>query len=195
MLYIDTPSCWFIFVNDGKFITLEVPRNISDDLFDFNWTDFNWIVSSEQISDLDYCWVMILFQKLSHDNCNPITSFTYNNITLLNMFGPGSPFSFNFSFDIVNENFGSSHWVGIVIDFITKADNWFVILKPRYFLNVIGFDVWRFLIRKFKLLFKVFNRVQIVEKYFVNWGDSEQGWFVIELEGFKSLTQIASVRF
>lgn len=57
------------------------------------------------------------------------------------MFSPGSPFPFYLGLNIVNKDFCGSHGVWIVVDFITETNNRLVILKPCYFLDMIGFYV------------------------------------------------------
>jgi hypothetical protein len=84
---------------------------------------------------------MIFFEELAHNNSNPITSFTDNNLAFFDMLSPGPPLSLNFSFDIVDEDLGDCDGVGIVVDLVADTNDGLAIVEPGYFLHVVCLDV------------------------------------------------------
>lgn len=96
-------------MNDSKLVAFEIPRNVADNFLNFDGADFDGVISSKQVADLDDCGIVISFKEFSHNDGDPITFFTDNDIALLDMFGPCSPFSFDFGFDIINEDFSDCH--------------------------------------------------------------------------------------
>jgi hypothetical protein len=84
---------------------------------------------------------MIFFEKLAHNNSNPITSLTDNNLTFFDMLSPGPPLSLNFSFNIIDKDFGDSNGIGIVVDLVADANDGLAIAEPGYFLHVVCLDI------------------------------------------------------
>jgi len=168
MFNVNTSSGRLVLMNYSKFVSLKLPWNISNSFSYFNWTDLNRIVLFyEKVTNLNSSWKMILFQEFFHNDGNPIPSLRNNNLSFFNMLGPSSPFSLNFCLNIIKEHFCCCNWDWIVINLITNANNWFVVSQPSNLLYMVSFYSIGLFVRKFYLLLKLFDRVQIVKKNLV----------------------------
>jgi hypothetical protein len=100
---------------------------------------------------------MIFFEELAHNNSNPIPSLTDNNLTLFNMLSPGPPLPLNFSFNIIDKDFGYSNGIGIVVDLVADTNDGLAIIEPGYFLHVVCLDIVGLFVRKSQLVLELLD--------------------------------------
>lgn len=129
-----------VFMNYCHTIVVAINADVSNVLFQLDWTYFNRLLLLDKIADLNIGGKMTFFDEFSQGNSDPLSFFWYKDLSIFSMLSPSSPFSLHFGLNIIEEDSSGCCTHGIVVRFIAHNDDIIFRFKPCYFLDKYGFN-------------------------------------------------------
>jgi hypothetical protein len=164
--HIDSLFGGFVLTDDCKAVVVPVPTDAVDFLLHLQTADFQRLLFSEQVADLDGSSIVISLYELTQSDSHPVTALRNKNLSIFGVLAPGPPFSLLLGLHIVEENAGDCHIDRIVVQFIAHNDDPSA-PQPSHLLNMSCFQDILLFLSKSQLPLEVFQTRNAVDGHFV----------------------------